>query len=219
MKRCVGWMCGVVVLALSSGVWAASAKDGITVEVRPVQVRERTFDKNHLPSDMPPLHKEEAAVTVSEFTADTRANAEVVSQGPADSGDGCDATVRINGVTVRPSLKITIWLPNDTTQKIRDHEYGHRRISEMFYERAGATSRELAKKIVNKAFRGHGDNCDAAVKDAIRRAISEVNSGYLKRIDGSAGVVQERYDKITNHSRNKIGEDEAIVKAMRESGE
>jgi hypothetical protein len=208
----------ITFLALCSAAGAARENAGpITVDVRPTEVRERTFDRNHLPSEMPPMQKGEAAVTVSEFAADTKVSAEVVNKGPAGDGSGCDATVKVTGVTVRPTLKITVWLPNDATQKIRDHEYGHRKISEIFYERAGGTARELAKRILGRTYRGHADDCDAAVKDAIRSAINEVNTPFLKRIDGSAGVVQDRYDEITDHSRKKIGEDEAIAQAMRES--
>src|SRR4051812_49346894 len=79
-QRGLGGAAGLAVLVAFLVVsLGAKGDDGITVNVKPSTVKERTFDRNHLPEEMPPMHKDEAAVTVSEFTADTRVNAEVVS--------------------------------------------------------------------------------------------------------------------------------------------
>src|SRR4051812_17321850 len=100
----------------------AASDAGVKLNIHRPVVRDRTFDRNHMPSDMPKLHNNEAAATVSEFAATTDVQVLVLDKSEGDKG--CNATVKVTGVTFEPSLAITIWLPNDATQKLRDHENG-----------------------------------------------------------------------------------------------
>src|SRR5437868_4542285 len=134
-------------LSATSTVFAA---DPIKINRQPPAVDHRKFDRNHPPSDMPPLEPEEAAVTKSVFEIATQFSVQV--NGEQKRGNKTLAKVKVTSVTLDLSLKITIWVPNDAPKVIVDHEEGHRQISEYFYKDADKIARRIAQSYLGQIY-------------------------------------------------------------------
>src|SRR5688572_22368574 len=144
VRRVVACLLLLVVFA-----FGAAGEDAVTVEKGEVKVEYKTFDPKNLPNPPPPLKGEEAAVCVYQFGVET--NVKYGYRAPANRGAGAVATnVELAGVTVRLSLSVTIWLPNNATAQLKAHEEGHRTIAEHYYKGADAIAREQAKKVVGR---------------------------------------------------------------------
>ncbi len=171
----------------------------------------RTFDPKNPPPEMPALRTGEAAVTESNFSCQTVIAAMIVDQLP--SAHGCIATVRITSVKTTIKLGITIWLPVNGTKKLTAHEDGHRIIDETFYEGAEAVARRLSNDMLGQRRVGKGSDCDTAAQTAIKEAGDQLCGDYMTAIQYPATRVQELYDDITDHGRNRIREAAAIKRA------
>jgi hypothetical protein len=124
------------------------------------------------------------------------------------------AKVKVTNVTVDVSLKITVWLPNDATKVIADHEEGHRKLSEYFYKDAEKIARNIAQGYVGKIYEGEGSDTEAASRNAIDKAINELSQKYMGQTQSLSVKANAIFDELTQHSRNqKI----SVDKAMKES--
>jgi len=205
----------VAILALLASVAIARAQDAeqaaVVIEREPPTVETRTFDPKNPPATMPALRPGEAAVTESNFACQTLIGATVTDQLP--SRDGCTATLRITSVKTSIKLGIVIWLPVRGSKKLTAHEQGHRTIDERFYADAEAVARRLSQELIGQRRVGKGADCDAAAQAAIKEAGNQLCAEYMAAVQHPAARVQEIYDEITDHGRNRIGEAEAIKRA------
>ena len=212
----------LVVLALLVSPAIASAR--VTVEKTPVVVTRRTFDPRNPPKDMPPLGRDADAVTHFKFGCATSASYAVISRRRDTSkrrAGGHTATARINDITVKLDLEITIWLPRGARPKLVEHEEGHRVIAERVYATAEEAARCEAQKWVGRSVTGRGDSAAAAADEAVRDANHAFCQAYLDATSGWSGRVGDLYDDITDHGRrNRPSVDEAIPLAFeREAAE
>ncbi len=97
---------------------------GPTINKQPVAIANHTFDPATPPTDMPPLASGENAECDSNFLS----NASV--RGESRQTDATHATVTITQIKVTLGLKINIWVPTGVSQRVIEHEEGHRQISE-----------------------------------------------------------------------------------------
>ena len=206
--------------ARSAAPAAQGAARGVKVQKVPPAVARKTFDRRDPPPEMPPLGPRADAVTHFRFGCSTNASYEVTSRrrdtrrGAGGAG-GCTATARINDLTVRLELEITIWLPRGARQKLIDHEEGHRVIAERVYETAERAAREEARKWVGRSVTGRADDCAAAADAAVREANHKFCEAYLEATSGWSGRVGDLYDQITDHGRrDRPDVDEAIELAF-----
>ena len=206
---------------------ARPAAGGVKVEKAPVVVARKTFDRRHPPPEMPPLGPRADAVTHFRFGCSTNASYEVTSRrrdrgrgkGAGDGG-GCTATARINDLTVRLELAITIWVPRNARQKLIDHEEGHRVIAERVYATAERAARDEARKWVGRSVTGRAGTCPAAADAAVREANHAFCEAYLEATSGWSGRVGDLYDDFTDHGRRDTpGVDEAIEWAFARAAE
>jgi hypothetical protein len=197
------WIVVLAVLALSG---VAGAEEPVVVRKAPESLAVRSFDPKHPPKEMPPLNASEAAVTESVFACGARIEVETKTI------DNKPVRTSIVGVRLDLGLEVTEWLPKDVTPKIKAHEDGHRNISELYYENAEKIAATIAKKYVGKQL----EIQDGDVKAAIKKAASECCEEYLGAVEKPSQKVQEKYDEITDHGRNKVAEKRAIEKAVEE---
>ncbi|MEO6434996.1 MAG: hypothetical protein ABIP55_04450 [Tepidisphaeraceae bacterium] len=204
MPRPFQWLIILLVLASTSAALAQ-----VKVVREPANVKTRRFDPQTPPRDMPALKPGEAAACESKFACAVQVEAEIT-----DAGDG-KPTAKVVAVNAQLKLAVIIWLPIDTTPKIRVHEDGHRAISETFYARGEKVAQALAKMFVGKPL----EISDPDAKDtrpAIERIANEFCQEYLGAIEVPSQKAQEAYDRITDHGRNNVGEKKAIEEALRE---
>jgi hypothetical protein len=203
----------LIVLALLLAPAVASAR--VKVEKTPPVVTRRTFDPRNPPKDMPPLGRDADAVTHFKFGCATSASYAVTSrQRDRRSGDST-ATARINDLTVKLDLEITIWLPRGARPKLVEHEEGHRVIAERIYATADEPARREAQKWIGRSVTGRGRTAAAAADEAVRDANHQFCQAYLDATSGWSGRVGDLYDDITDHGRrNPPAVDEAIAMAF-----
>ena len=204
----------LILLSLASFARAqpATQPSDVIIERTPPDVKTRTFDPRNPPPEMPPLREGEAAVTESNFSCQTVIAATIIDQ--QRSSQGCTATVRVTSVKTTITLGITIWLPVKGNRKLTAHEDGHRIIDERFYEGAEAVARRLSTEMLGQRRVGKGSDCDSAAQTAIREAGDQLCGDYMVAVQRPAARVQELYDEITDHGRNRIREATAIQQAM-----
>lgn len=184
----------------------------ITVEQRPAAVDTRTFDPAAPPAEMPHLGPRERAITHSEFGIG--AEVRVLVRGDFRQGRGMASVVEVDGLDLDLGLEITEWLPEGAPASLVEHEDGHRRISELFYQDAEAIARRLGARYVGKSFRGEGRTVEQARRAAMDGVIRELNLDYLAATHSAASRVNELFDQITSHGRNDVPVDQAMRDAI-----
>jgi len=199
----------MLVLGITCGLVAA---EGVKVNRAAPVVEHRKFDRDHPPSDMPPLEPKEAAVTKSVFGIATQFSVQVISD--EKRGGKTVAKVKVTSVTLDLSLKITVWVPTDAPKTIIDHEEGHRQISEYFYKDAEKIARNIAQKYVGQVYEAEGNDAESASRAALDKAISELSQKYMAETQNLSVRANEIFDEITQHSRNQRI---SVEKAVKES--
>lgn len=201
-----------VVLVMLMTAWVR-AEPVITINKAEPTVRTRYFDPNNRPADMPPLKGEEAALCSYNVGA-----AASVAYNLRESSDGRICEAEFSEMTVNLTCDITIWLPNNWTKKLQDHEEGHRRITERVYANSDEIGRRYARQAMAKPIRVDPKRCQESADKAANDAAQTVCKQWIDDIAGRAGRINAIYDEITDHSRNGIDEDEAIEKAFKRAG-
>jgi hypothetical protein len=182
----------------------------VSVQRDPPVVKTRMFDPRKPPADMPPLKPGEAAVCESKFACQVQVEVEIIET------PGEKPTCTVAGVKAQLRLDVVMWLPNNTTAKIRAHEDGHRQIAELFYARSEEVAKELAQNYQGKQLTITSSD-SAHTQPVIKRVASEFCQEYLGRIEVPSESAQLRYDKLTDHGRNTLSEKEAIKRAVEPS--
>jgi len=194
----------------------ASAQDAIKIEKAKTVVEYKRFDPANLPDPAPPLGPGEAAVCV--YSYELNANGRYSNGGPPIVGDGVTKVeVKIEQMTIKLDLKVTIWLPKNAVKPLEAHEDGHRVIAENFYADAEKVARGLAAKVVGKKVSGEGKDAQAAGQSAMNNACQKLLDDYLEAVNKPCNTAQEAFDRITVHGANqKVTVKDAIDAAMKE---
>jgi hypothetical protein len=183
-----------------------SGRPPVLIVKQPSVLASRTFDPAAPPADMPPLSEGDAAECDSNFVSDASVS------GESRKEDATHATVTITHVKVTLQLNVTIWLPDGATQRIIDHEDGHRQISQYFYQSADKIADQIAETYIGKQVEIAGDDLNAESSKMLQQMAAEITDEYGKELN--PGPAQTLYDNITDHSRNDIVAKDAAVAAI-----
>ena len=203
-------ICASIFAILVCLTLAPLARSQVVVKQLPADIKSRTFDPKHPPSEMPKLAPNEAAVTESRFACGVQIEVEIT---PADGGK---ATMKVTGVTTELKLSVVMWLPGNVSGKIRAHESGHRDITLAFYKDGEEIAKKVAEKYIGKQVTVDGVE-QKDTRPVIQRLANEYCGEYLGETEVPAEKVQQRYDDLTDHGRNHLSEKDAIKRAMEES--
>jgi hypothetical protein len=179
----------------------------VVVIKQPSTFANRTFDPTTPPPDMPPLGPGEDAECDSNFVS----NASVAGQSRRE--DATHATVTITHVSVTLQLDITIWVPADVTQHVIEHEDGHRQIAEYYYQSADKIAQQIAETYVGRQVEISGADLNAESSNVLQQMAKDITDEYNKELN--PGPTQLLYDSITDHSRNDIVANDAVVSAIK----
>jgi hypothetical protein len=124
--------------------------------------------------------------------------------------------VKVTSVMTTLKLGIIIWLPERGARKLTAHEEGHRIIDERYYAGAKDVAEQLSRDMIDKLFTAEGSDCDAAAQAAIKNAGNQLCGEYMAAVQYPAARAQVLYDQFTDHGRNKLGERQAIDRAMKQ---
>jgi hypothetical protein len=179
------------------------------IEKRVPVFAQRSFDPANPPADMPPLGQGEEAECDSNLVSDANVG------GRIRKIDASNATVTITQVRVILELKVTIWVPNNATQHVIEHEEGHREISEHYYHLANKVAAEIAAPYIGRKIAISGSDLMAEFHQALLQLSKEITAEYNEKLN--PGPAQQRYDDLTDHSRNDLNAREAAAQAIREA--
>jgi hypothetical protein len=197
----------IAAIVLSLAATPAPALAEVEISRKPPVTTTKTFNPKRPPKEMPPLKPGEAAVCESKFLCQVQVEVEI-SSAPGERPD-----CKITGIKSELRLDVLIWLPTDATHKIRVHEDGHRQISEHFYQHAEEVAKRLAAKYIGQALEVKSPE-PSDTRPVIQRVANEFCQEYLGTIEVPSEKVQMKYDQLTDHGRNKLGEREAIRRAL-----
>ena len=178
-----------------------------TINKQPVVVANHTFDPSAPPADMPPLVPGEIAACDSNFVS--LANV----AGESLRSDATHATVTITKINVTLQLVINIWLPIGATEKVIEHEGGHRQISEYYYQTADTLAQRIATKYLGRRVEITGADLNAESSKMLEQLAREVTHDYNQEL--SPGPTQLLYDDITDHGRNDVVVQDAVAHAIK----
>lgn len=179
-----------------------------TIVKEPARVVTRTFDPANPPADMPPLaSSSEIAQCESDFTANANLG------GQAQRTDSTHAVITVRQIGITLQLNVTIWVPEGVSQRVMDHEQGHRQISEYYYQTADKLAAQIAANYLGKQVTIDGADIDAASRKALQDIGGEITEEYNKELDPNPA--QLLYDSITDHSRNDVAVQDAVDHAVK----
>jgi len=184
-------------------------KYAVHIDRWPIAVTQSTFDPAAPPADMPPLESWETAECESNFLSTARVG------GQAQRSDATHAIVTITKVEATLQLKIIIWVPNDATQHVVEHEQGHRQISESYYRDADELAERIAATYLGKQVPINGENLDREFSKLLQQMGTQFTEEYNKAMN--PGPTQLRYDTITDHSRNEVNANDAVAQALNDT--
>lgn len=178
-----------------------------TINKQPIAIVHRTFDPAAPPADMPPLGSGENAECDSNFLSSANVRGETRQRDPTH------ATVTITQVKVTLGLKINIWVPTDATQRVIEHEEGHRQISEHYYESADKLAERIAATYLGKRVDIAGADLGAESSKMLQQMASEITDEYSRELNPEP--TQLLYDSITDHGRNDVVVKDAVAHAIK----
>lgn len=191
----------------TSGQQPESAKP--TIDKLPVVFAQRTFDPANPPAEMPPLGEGEEAECDSDFISDANVS------GRMQKIDSSNATVIVAQVRVTLQLRVTIWIPNGATPHVIEHEEGHRQISEHYYRSADKVAAEIASRYIGQRIAVSGADINAEFRKALLQLSKNITAEYNDQLN--PGPAQQRYDDLTDHSRNDRDAKDAAAAAIKEA--
>jgi hypothetical protein len=112
------------------------------------------------------------------------------------------------------SLPVIVYLPDNASIKLKEHEDGHVDICRRVYATASPLAIDIAKNMIGKTFRGKGANKEEAREAALRRAGEYFCGSYTKKTADVVDAVSARYDEITEHSRAPVDSHLAVEQAF-----
>jgi hypothetical protein len=156
---------------------------------------------------MPPLTQEEYAACDSDFLS----NATVA--GETRQIDATHATVTVTHIKMDLQLNITIWVPNDVTQRVTEHEEGHRQISGYYYQTADKIGERIATTYLGRQIEINGTDLQAESNNFLQQTATAIAADYGRQLN--PGPTQLLYDNITDHSRNDVVVKDAVAHAIK----
>jgi hypothetical protein len=195
------------------GCWALSCNPpsrqspAVTINKQPVNFSRRTFDPANPPSDMPSLNRGENAACDSDYSS----NATVA--GRTRQTDATHATLTVAHIKMDLQLNITIWVPNNVTEHVIEHEEGHRQISEYYYQTADKLAERIATTYLGRQVEIAGTDLQAESNKFLQQTAAAITSDYGRELDPAPA--QLLYDSITDHSRNQVVVENAVEHSIK----
>jgi hypothetical protein len=156
---------------------------------------------------MPSLNHGENAACDSDFSSN------VTVAGQTRQTDATHAAVTVTHVKMDLQLNITIWLPNEATQRVVEHEEGHRQIAEYYYQTADKLAERIAAAYVGRQVEIAGTDLQAESNKFLQQTAAAITADYSRELN--PGPTQLLYDSITDHSRNEVVVKNAVKHAIK----
>jgi hypothetical protein len=194
-----------------AGCWTtglAAQRSPVRVTREEPVVRRTEFDPRRPPREMPTLTPPESGVCNTTFELAASVSYSVETLSPTT------ARVYVDEMDLTTRLAFDIYTVQGAPPKLRAHEEAHREIGEHFYRDASTIAADIGRRLIGASFDGTGIDPDAAQRDGFEKVIAAIEQAYMARIRIPSAAANVRFDQITNHGLNDIGEAEAIAMAI-----
>ncbi len=179
----------------------------MTINKQSVNFASRTFDPAHPPSDMPPLTEGEYAGCDSNFLSN------VTVAGQSRQSDATHATISVTHIKMDLQLNLTIWEPSGASERVTEHEEGHRQIAEYYYQVAAKLAERIATTYLGRQVEIAGTDIQAESNKFLQQTAAAVTADYSRELNPAPA--QLLYDSITDHSRNEVVVKDAVEHAIK----
>ena len=105
-------------------------------------------------------------------------------------------------------------MPEGATEHVIEHEQGHRQIAEHYYQTADKVAEQIAAAYLGKQVSASGVDVNAEVNKLLQQMGAETAAEYSKKLNPD--LAQNRYDDITDHSRNDVSAAEAVTQVLKD---
>jgi len=190
----------------SPSLLPAKQAPSLTIDKQTVTFSMHTFDPSAPPADMPALAAWEQAECDSNFVSDANVKARTEILDPTHG------MVTVAGLKITLQLTINIWLPQGAAEHVIEHEQGHRQIAEHYYEAADKVAELIAAAYLGKQVSVSGADLNLEINKLLQQIGAEITAEYSKKLNPD--VAQNRYDDITDHSRNDVSAAEAVAEVL-----
>jgi hypothetical protein len=187
-------------ITLTASANAAPPASPAFANKKPHVVERKIFDPDHPPAAMPPLEEHEQALCVASSLIGANFDSETLSRKKTPTG--FEAAVQVTSLSATISMTITLWIPKDAPQFLKDHEEGHRQIVEQVYATAEKAALAAAKNVSGKTFSGTGKTAALAERDALEQARKMIVDDYTEHACHVWSRVNDIYDDLTDHAKN-----------------
>lgn len=157
---------------------------------------------------MPPLKEGEIALCEASYIS----NVNVAGRGKQT--DSTHEIVDVGHIKITLQLIVTIWLPQEASQHVVEHEEGHRQIAEYFYKDADKLVAQIAAQHVNQHDLVSGADLNAEFNKFLQAQGAAISDEFNQRLNPDP--TQNLYDSITDHARNTISTADAIAQALKD---
>jgi hypothetical protein len=199
-------------IAALGGAWLGTsrvlAQSPVRVLRKNVVIVRREFDRKRPPADMPTLTPPESGVCNTQFELEMGVGSSIETVSPTA------LKMFVDELDLTTGLTLTIFTLKGSPQKLRDHEEGHRAISEYYYKNAAAIAEAAGKSLIGKEFAGNGANRAAAEQDAFTKINAALEDAYMARTRFRALAANGRFDEVTQHGLNALAEADAVAMAV-----
>jgi hypothetical protein len=178
------------------------------IDKQPVTFAMHTFDPSAPPADMPALAAWEQAECDSNFVSDANVKARTEMLDPTHG------VVTVTGVKITLQLIINIWVPQGAPDHVIEHEQGHRQIAEYYYQSADKVAEQVSAVYLGKQVSVSGTDLNFEINKSLQQMGAEITVEYSKKLNPD--LAQNRYDDITDHSRNDVSAAEAVAQVLRD---
>jgi hypothetical protein len=122
--------------------------------------------------------------------------------------------ITVTALDLTTRLTFEIYTAKDAPQKVRDHEEAHRKIGDYYYRNAATVADQVSRPLIGTTFEGTGPTEDAAQKNAVAKVLASIENDYMARTRDRSVAANVRFDTITHHGLDPIGENTAIARAV-----
>lgn len=184
-------------------------------QTTPVRVKRKepvitrtAFDPRRPPANMAKLTPPEAGVCNTQFELDIGIGYSMETESAGQM------KVFVDELDLETGLTLSIFTQQESPDKLRAHEEGHRAIGEYYYKNAHKIAEAVGKSIIGKEFVGTGANKAAAEQDGYQKANDAIEDAYMARTRVRAFAANNRFDEVTQHGLNAVAEAGAIEMAV-----
>lgn len=143
------------------------------------------------------------------FTCDTEFDVR-----PAHGTNGQPLAFRFQTIKLSIGLPMTLTLPVGATQKLKEHEEGHRHINEYFYSFGRKAAERAIQVALTNQIKSDVKDSDLAESNFVSRVKMLVEYEYWTYTRFPSRPANVYYDELTDHGGNNVDSAEAAEKAI-----